>query len=169
MLWGFPGAAAIAANTARREKNNRTEKSGGTTSGDGPSAVDDNSKQSAEDAAAGLSLRALDLLREIMKRSAGMQVDLSDERVMAAWMQGLSDAAQVVAQESGLGHLQPVRRWVFFFLSIFFIGERRLVLSTLVYVGHYFLFFLCFSSDVEPHLALEDMWPTVAIDRICTA
>ena len=63
------------------------------------------------DAAAGISGRALDVLRDIMERSADIEADLSDERVMQAWLQGLSDAAKVVVQETGLGHLQPMRRW----------------------------------------------------------
>ncbi|CAM9248189.1 unnamed protein product [Scytosiphon promiscuus] len=66
----------------------------------------------AAEAAAGISARALDLLRTIMERSANMEADLSDERVMQAWVQGLSDAARVVAQETGVGHLHPVRRSV---------------------------------------------------------
>lgn len=95
MLWGFPGKAAAAAAVG-----------GSPNEGGRSEAV-----ESPADAAAGLSARALDLLRHIMERSANMEADLSDERVMAAWLQGLSDAAKVVAQETGLGHLQPTRRW----------------------------------------------------------
>lgn len=94
MLWGFPGEAAAAASIG-----------GSPNKGGRVEAV-----ESPADAAAGLSARALDLLRHIMGRSANMEADLSDERVMAAWLQGLSDAAKVVAQETGLGHLQPTRR-----------------------------------------------------------
>lgn len=96
MLWGFPGEAAAAAAVG-----------GAPSEGGRIEAV-----ESPADAAAGLSARALDLLRHVMERSANMEADLSDERVMAAWLQGLSDAAKVVAQETGLGHLQPTRRWV---------------------------------------------------------
>lgn len=104
MLWGFPGAAAAAA--AAKHRDNR---SSAVTGGD-----DDKSgtgEESAKEMAAGLSIRALDLLREVIERSSAIEADLSDERVMAAWIQGLSDAAQIVAQETGLGHLQSFRRW----------------------------------------------------------
>lgn len=97
LLWGFPGEAAAAATAAAMK--------GSTSEGGGEDLA-----ESPADAAAGLSARALDLLRHIMERSAIMEADLSDERVMAAWIQGLSDAAKVVAQETGLGHLQPTRR-----------------------------------------------------------
>lgn len=94
MLWGFPGEATAAAAAL------------------GSPARRDNSSTStpAAEAAAGISARALELLRTIMERSANMEADLSDERVMQAWVQGLSDAARVVAQETGVGHLHPVRR-----------------------------------------------------------
>lgn len=96
MLWGFPGETTAAASM-------------GVTS----SSLDADQKQeeTPADAAAGISARALDLLRKVMERSANMEADLSDERVLHAWMQGLSEAAKVVAQETGLGHMQPMRRY----------------------------------------------------------
>ena len=107
MLWGFPGeataAAAAAAAVAASSKN-------GHHATARPAAEGTEAQESAADAAAGISARALDLLRTIMERSANMEADLSDERVMQAWVQGLSDAARVVAQETGVGHLQPMRR-----------------------------------------------------------
>lgn len=106
MLWGFPGEATAAAALGGPAPG----APGG--SGEGNGADGDNScvATPAAEAAAGISARALDLLRTIMERSANMEADLSDERVMQAWVQGLSDAARVVAQETGVGHLQPVRR-----------------------------------------------------------
>lgn len=94
MLWGFPGEATAAA--AMRLNGSPVELGG--------------VEGRPADAAAGISARAVDLLRHIMKRSTNMEADLSDERVMQAWVQGLSDAAQEVAKETGLGHLQPTRR-----------------------------------------------------------
>eukprot|EP00903_Cladosiphon_okamuranus_P009619 g9155.t1 len=102
MLWGFPGEATAAA--AALTKNGLSTAS--------PAAGGAGEEESAADAAAGISARALDLLRTIMERSANMDADLSNERVMQAWVQGLSDAARVVAQEAGVGHLQPMRRSV---------------------------------------------------------
>lgn len=92
MLWGFPGEATTAASQGFQVEE-------GGARGVTP-----------KDAAAGISARALDVLRDIMERSANIEADLSDERVLQAWVQGLSDAAKVVAQETGLGHLQPMRR-----------------------------------------------------------
>ncbi|CAN0078154.1 unnamed protein product [Ectocarpus sp. 4 AP-2014] len=107
MLWGFPGEATAAAAAAM----------GGPTAAPGASVEGGigeggGSPTPAADAAAGISARALDLLRTIMERSSNMEADLSDERVMQAWLQGLSDAARVVAQETGVGHLAPMRRSV---------------------------------------------------------
>lgn len=96
MLWGFPGAAATAAAAAAA--NGGEGSKGGVAGG------------SAADAAAEISARALDLLREVIERSKTIDADLSDERVLQAWLQGLSDAARVVAREIGVGHLQPYRR-----------------------------------------------------------
>lgn len=101
MLWGFPGEATAAAAGAGV---------GGAASSSSSSSGEGVAQESAADAAAGISARALDLLRTIMERSVNMEADLSDERVMQAWVQGLSDAARVVAQETGVGHLQPMRR-----------------------------------------------------------
>ncbi len=98
MLWGFPGEATAAAAGAGAGAGAASPSGGGAA------------QESAADAAAGISARALDLLRTIMERSANMEADLTDERVMQAWVQGLSDAARVVAQETGVGHLQPMRR-----------------------------------------------------------
>ncbi|CAN0223880.1 unnamed protein product, partial [Ectocarpus fasciculatus] len=104
MLWGFPGEATAAAAAAAAA---RVSMEGEIGEGGGGSAT-----PRAADAAAGISARALDLLRTIMERSSNMEADLSDERVMQAWLQGLSDAARVVAEETGVGHLVPMRRWV---------------------------------------------------------
>lgn len=100
MLWGFPGEATTAAALA---------KNGRSTSRAAAEGVEE--QESAADAAAGISARALDLLRTVMERSANMDADLSDERVMQAWLHGLSEAARVVAQETGVGQLQPMRRF----------------------------------------------------------
>lgn len=101
MLWGFPGEATAAAAALSKNDHSTARPAAGAAGGE----------ESAADAAAGISARALDLLRTIMERSANMDADLSDERVMQAWVQGLSDAARVVAQETGVGHLQPMRRF----------------------------------------------------------
>ncbi|CAN0496527.1 unnamed protein product [Ectocarpus sp. 12 AP-2014] len=106
MLWGFPGeATAAAAAMGGPAAAPGVSVEGGVGEGGG-------SPTPAADAAAGISARALDLLRTIMERSSNMEADLSDERVMQAWLQGLSDAARVVAQETGVGHLTPMRRSV---------------------------------------------------------
>ena len=94
MLWGFPGEVTAAAARGLR----------------GSSSGDFENEASPADEAAGISARALELLRHIMERSADMEADLSDDRVMHAWIQGLTHAAKAVAQETGLGHLQPTRR-----------------------------------------------------------
>lgn len=96
ILWGFPGEATTAAAAA--------------TAAAVATAATTSTTTAAADTAAGISARAVDLVRIIMERSANMQADLSDERVMQAWVQGLSDAARVVVQETGVGHLQPMRR-----------------------------------------------------------
>ncbi|CAM9701740.1 unnamed protein product, partial [Laminaria digitata] len=100
MLWGFPGEATTAVSMGQ----------GGVQVDGGGVGVGETA--TAADAAAGISARALDVLRGIMERSANIEADLSDERVLQAWVQGLSDAAKVVVQETGLGHLQPMRRSV---------------------------------------------------------
>ncbi|CAM9466625.1 unnamed protein product, partial [Ectocarpus sp. 8 AP-2014] len=92
MLWGFPGeatAAAAAAAIGGPAAAPGVSVEGGIGEGGG-------SPTPAADAAARISARALDLLRTIMERSSNMEADLSDERVMQAWLQGLSDAARVV-------------------------------------------------------------------------
>lgn len=101
MLWGFPGAATTAASMGGHE--------GFQVNGGGVGEM-----TTPADAAAGISARALDVLRGIMEKSANMEADLSDERVLQAWVQGLSDAAKAVVHETGLGHLQPMRRWDLF-------------------------------------------------------
>lgn len=107
MLWGFPGeaTAAAAAGAAMGGPPAAPGVPMETGIGEGGGLP-----TPAADAAAGISARALDLLRTIMERSSNMEADLSDERVMQAWLQGLSDAARVVAQETGVGHLAPMRR-----------------------------------------------------------
>lgn len=113
MLWGFPGEATAAAAATAATKSGRV-----TARAAGEGGAGRGEHESAADAAAGISARALDLLRTIMERSANMEADLSDERVMQAWMQGLSDAARVVAQETGVGHLQPMRRCLFVSIAL---------------------------------------------------
>lgn len=108
MLWGFPGAAAIGASASYREQ--RKKISAAADSSSDAAAAAEERQDSPEELAAGVTARALDLLRHIMDRSSTMQADLSDDRVMAAWIQGLSEAAQAVVQETGLGHLPPSRR-----------------------------------------------------------
>lgn len=100
MLWGFPGEAATSAAVTGFRRRSSTDEGGDGNVSD----------LMAADAAAGISARALDLARHIMERSANMDVDLSDDRVLQAWVQGLSDAARAVVQETGLGHMQPMRR-----------------------------------------------------------
>ncbi|CAN0313173.1 unnamed protein product [Ectocarpus sp. 6 AP-2014] len=109
MLWGFPGEATAAAAAAAAIGGPATAPGVSVEGGIGEGG---GSPTPAADAAAGISARALDLLRTIMERSSNMEADLSDERVMQAWLQGLSDAARVVAQETGVGHLAPMRRSV---------------------------------------------------------
>lgn len=119
MLWGFPGeataAAAAAAAALSKDGHSTTARPAaaeGAEEEEGGEEEEDEPAAAAADAAAGISARALELLRTIMERSANMEADLSDERVMQAWLQGLSDAARAVAREAGVGHLQPTRRCV---------------------------------------------------------
>lgn len=111
ILWGFPGEATAAAAAAAAATTTTTgatveRKEGVVNHIVSPTTA----AEAAADAAVSISARALDLVRIIMERSANMEADLSDERVMQAWVQGLSDAARMVAQETGVGHLQPMRR-----------------------------------------------------------
>ncbi|CAM9242694.1 unnamed protein product, partial [Discosporangium mesarthrocarpum] len=105
MLWGFPALGSI--NTSRGILGANEEDGAGAEAGLTPGASSSSSSSAARVA------RAVDLLREVMLRSQGMEAaDLSDDRVMAAWLQGLTDAARTVIGETPLQRIRPLRRSV---------------------------------------------------------
>ncbi|CAM9394642.1 unnamed protein product, partial [Choristocarpus tenellus] len=118
MLWGFPTREAVSAS---RGSVSVSEQGGtavmpeteATTVGSGLGRGAAESQTSMAESSAALSARGVDLLRQVIARSHAMEpVNLSDDRVMAAWVQGLSDAARSIVSETALTGIKPLRRSV---------------------------------------------------------